>query len=196
MYSPDGRWWWNGAQWVPVQPAQAYRTRYEETPWTRKLQLAVIALLALGLVGGAITVPLVLGPILGNTAFNDPAFNSDPQAAQFFRNVITASIAVGVILTVASLGVIVVGVIRLWRWVYWYVMINYFLAILSLPGNLTYVFGNAPIRLPAWILLVQLPLSLAELALAIWMVIALRRYGPWARRKIVEPAQPAPLGAC
>lgn len=24
QYSPDGRWWWDGSQWVPAQPAYAY----------------------------------------------------------------------------------------------------------------------------------------------------------------------------
>jgi hypothetical protein len=41
MYSPDGLWWWNGAAWVP---APRWQARYESTPWTRKLQLAIIGL--------------------------------------------------------------------------------------------------------------------------------------------------------
>jgi len=54
MYSPDGRWWWNGAEWVP---APQWRTRYEHTPWTRKLQIAVLGLQALGLLFAAATFP-------------------------------------------------------------------------------------------------------------------------------------------
>ena len=48
--------------------------------------------------------------------------------------------------------------------------------------------------------MVEIPIALAQLGLAIWMVIALRRYGTWARRKIVEPipsqVQPVPGWAC
>jgi len=62
------------------------------------------------------------------------------------------------------------------------------------------VLGNDPIQLSAWILVVEIPIALAQLGLAIWMVIALRRYGTWARRKIVEPipsqVQPVPGWAC
>lgn len=189
MYSPDRRWWWNGAQWVPVQPAAAYRTRYEETPWTRKLQLAILALQAVGLVVGAIVGPTVFKQaIVNNPDLNDPNLRSDPQTAAFLQNLLTGTIVFAAVLSVVLLAVIVIGVIKLWRWLYWYLMISYFLAVLSIPGNLTYVFGNGPIRLPAWILLIQLPLALVQLGLAIWMVIALRRYGAWARRTIVEPA--------
>src|SRR2546430_17059059 len=86
MYSPDGRWWWNGAQWVPVPPAAAYRTRYEETPWTRKLQVAILALQAVGIATGAVIAPMALNAAFSGTVFNSPAFQNDPQAAQTFRN--------------------------------------------------------------------------------------------------------------
>jgi hypothetical protein len=189
MYSPDGRWWWNGTQWVPVGPAQAYRTRYEESPWTRKLQIAVLALQALGLVVAAIVGPTVMSQVFTNSpAFNDPTFRSDPQMAAFMQNMVTTSLVAGVAISLIVLAAVVIGVIQLWRWLYWYLMISYFLAILAIPGDLTYAFGNGPIRLPAWLLLVQIPAALAQLGIAIWMAVALRRYGTWARRKIVEPA--------
>ena len=81
-----------------------------------------------------------------------------------------------------------VGVLKLWRWVYWYLMITYGIAVLSIPVNISYAVGNGPIRYPGWYLFGSIPLVLAEVGLFIWMVIALRRYGTWARRKVVEQA--------
>src|SRR6202011_3077699 len=65
MYSPDGRWWWNGAAWIPTPQ---WRTRYEHTPWTRKLQIAVLGLQALGLLFAAATFPFIYSSMLDTNA--------------------------------------------------------------------------------------------------------------------------------
>jgi hypothetical protein len=49
------------------------------------------------------------------------------------------------------------------------------------------MLGNSPIKYPTWYCVVSTLLVLAEAALAVWLLIAYRRYGTWARRKIVEP---------
>lgn len=190
MYSPDGRWWWNGSAWVP---APTWRTRYEETPWTRKLQVAVLALQAVGLVGGAITIPVTLAQMPAMMAAQQAAQNGgatpDPQVVQLTNTILTVTLVFAGALTVVLLVVVVVGVLKLWRWLYWYLVVTYGLAVLSLPGTFAYVFGSGPIRFPAWILLISLPLVVAEVGMVVWMLIAYRRYGTWARRKIVEPVQ-------
>jgi multisubunit Na+/H+ antiporter MnhC subunit len=185
MYSADGRWWWTGTEWVPAQLPAVQGTYLEETPWTRKLQIANVALLALGLVGTAIVFPLISNEIIGNATLRNPSVDSsDPQAVAAVQSVIQAFMVASFVLALAWLAVIVTGIVRLWRWVYWYLAIIYFLSVLSIPSDLNYTFGNGQIRLPTWVLLIQLPTLLVEVGLAIWMVIAFRRYGTWARRKV------------
>jgi hypothetical protein len=181
MYSPDGRWWWNGSAWIPTPQ---WKTRYEQTPWTRKLQIAVLALQAVSLLLGIFTIPLVFGSVLSNQA----ALGGDPQTTDAIRQVFTGVLVFAGILSLAVLAVLVVGVLKLWRWLYWYLMISYGFALLAIPLNLTYAFGNGPISYPWWYFAIVFPTAIAEAALFVWMVVAYRRYGNWARRKIVEPA--------
>ena len=50
-YSPDGRWWWNGRQWLPVQP-QVPQQQPRSTFWPvlgALLAFAVIAVIAFAL---------------------------------------------------------------------------------------------------------------------------------------------------
>lgn len=187
MYSPDGRWWWNGTEWTP---APTWRTRYEATPWTSRLQIAVLALQVIALVFAAVTFPTVYDSMLaGNMPTNgNAALANDPQALQAFRQVLLVALVIAIAFSLVILAIVVVGVLKLWRWLFWYLMITYGIAVLSIPINLIYAFGNGPIHYPSWYFFGSLPVGLAEGALCVWMVIALRRYGAWARRKVVEQA--------
>src|ERR1700704_2176594 len=118
MYSPDGLWWWNGAEWVP---APRWRTRYEATPWTRKLQIAVIALQVVTVLVSLTTVPGIADSALSSS----PALAGDPQAAESVRQLMSGVIVVVMVLVVGLVAVIVVGVLKLWRWLYWYLMISW-----------------------------------------------------------------------
>jgi hypothetical protein len=71
---------------------------------------------------------------------------------------------------------------------YWYLMITYGIAILAVPINLVSAFANSAVRYPDWYYVVSTLLVLVEAALAVWMIVAYRRYGNWARRKMVETA--------
>jgi hypothetical protein len=186
MYSPDGRWWWNGVEWIP---APQWRTRYEKTPWTRQLQIAVLVLQGLGLLSAAVTFPLLYSSMLDTNAIfaSNPALANDPQAADMFRQVMLVSVVGGLALSLLALVVIVAGVLKLWRWLYWYLMITYGIAVLSIPVNLSYA-GAGPIHFPTWYYFISIPTILVEGAMSVWMIVAYRRYGNWARRKIVEPA--------
>jgi hypothetical protein len=187
MYSPDGRWWWNGAAWIPTPQ---WRTRYEHTPWTRKLQIAVLGLQALGLLFAAATFPFIYSSMLDTNALfaSNPTLANDPQTADFFRQIFLVCVVGSVVISLVVLAVIVIGVLKLWRWLYWYLMITYGIALLSIPVNLSYALGNGPIHYPSWYFFLSIPIVLAEGALSVWMIVGYRRYGNWARRKIVEPA--------
>ena len=184
MYSPDGRWWWNGAEWTP---APQWRTRYEKTPWTQKLQVAVLSLQAIALVFAAAAYPTIYNVVVNGALASSPTLAGDPQTAELFRQLFVGIIVFSVILSLILVAVMVVGVLKLWRWLYWYLMITYAIAILAVPANLAGALGNSAIRYPDWYYAVSTLLVLAEAALAVWMIVAYRRYGNWARLKIVEP---------
>ena len=181
MYSPDGRWWWNGTEWVP---APQWRTRYEITPWTRQLQVAVLALQAIGVVFAAFILPFIFNQSLTQQA----ALSGDPQTTEAVRQVFAGVLIFAAVFALVLVAVLVVGVLMLWRWLYWYLMLSYGFALLALPLNVVNALGYGTIQYPSWYFFIVFPLAVVQGALCVWMVIAYRRYGNWARRKIVEPA--------
>lgn len=144
----------------------------------------MLALQALGVVGAALVVPQMRGIIEAQNA----TLAADPQTAEVFNNIITGTLIVGGVLGLVLVAVIVLGVLKLWRWVYWYLMISYGLALFSVPGNLLRLNQQSAVQMPPALLLFSISVGLIEFGLLIWMIVAYRRYGNWARRKIVEPA--------
>jgi hypothetical protein len=188
-YSPDRLWRWDGRQWVPARPpAQSWH--YEATPWTRRLQVLLVTVMAAGVVLAFALVPLMVLPVIQQTfdgilATQPTDPNVDPQQ---LRSIMTAtlysSLAIGAVLGAAMFAVLVIGIVRLWRWVYWYLAVTYLLALLGIPQNLVYATGVGPLRLPATLLLFTVPLALAQGALGVLMIVLYRRYGTWARRRV------------
>ncbi len=165
--------------------------RYEPTEWTRRLQVILLALLIVGGVIGLALVPAFVLPTMQRSvdatlATMPPNSSVDPVA---FRNSMNAifitSLVLGGVVGVVALGVIVVGIVRLWRWVYWYLVVSFFIAPLGVLQNIaTYFFGSGAIQIPGWVLLFTAPLALVETVLGIWMIVLYRRSGTWARRRV------------
>lgn len=189
-YSPDGRWRWDGRQWVPVGPP---RWRYEPTEWTRRLQIIVIALSVIGIAVAAVFVPFTLLPqtqhIIDASLARQPADpNLDPvQFRQTMNAVVWSSMAFAGAAGLVFWAVILYGVIRLWRWVYWYLAVSYLLSLVAIPQDILYTMGYGTLRVPAWWVAIAIPFGLAEAALGAWMIVLYRRYGTWARRRLPPP---------
>jgi hypothetical protein len=198
--SPDGRFRWTGRAWLGVGPQTVTRP----TSWTRPLQWSAAAYVVVGTILGFVIVPLALGA-LGGLAVLPPDAASTMTAAeqanfrQSMQVLIVSSGAVGLVAGLALNVAILVGILKRWRWVFWYVMI---LGLLAAPGIVELVglivvsaatsgFYGA-FRLPLWTYAVSLVLNCLVLALSVWMLVALRRYGTWACIKV--PAEPAPAG--
>lgn len=68
--SPDGKWWWNGAQWVPYQAPPAPATRLVQAPpYESAASRARVTVVLLGAsIAGfvALTVAGVLGDVISN----------------------------------------------------------------------------------------------------------------------------------
>lgn len=189
-YSPDRRWRWDGRAWVPAGPGPDARWRYEPTVWTRRMQLILVGLMAFGLLAAVAVVPTVLMPLVQQSidrslAAQPPGSNVDPAQVRAFLNTFLWTVIIaGLVLGVAVDTVILVGIFRLWRWVYWYFTVVCLLAVIGIPQDVVYAMGVGPVRLPAWLFVLQIPVALAEAALGVWMILLYRRYGTWARRRV------------
>ena len=193
--SPDRAWWWDGKGWVPA-PAVVTRFEYQETPWTRRIQLLILALTVLGLLVAVVTIPALTGQLFQQSV--DRSIASQPgatpaetaQLRQFMTSAIQATLATVVVLTVGLYAILLVGLWKLWRWVYWYFLVIGFLAVLALPQDIAYALGIGPYRLPLAVVVPSALQALVWLGLSIWMLVLYRRYGTWARIRVAAGSGP------
>jgi hypothetical protein len=208
--SPDGAYVWNGREWVPNVPAAVTpvptRFRKQPTSWTRPLQLAVIALTLVGDVNLLTLLPYLADYITKVTRrsleLSLAAQPQNPNSEQVRDQTLAIADMIGTWIVILSLVfaaiwllVLVIGTLRRWTWFYWLLMIIYALSILAIPQELLQVFGvstsagagQPPFVLPLPNALLGLAVAGAELVLFIWMIVAYRKFGPWACRRV--PAQ-------
>ena len=207
--SPDGAYYWNGREWVPTgvsgQPAPV-RYRKEPTAWTRPLQLAVIGLTLLGDLNLVLLMPYLLDYIRLSIrrsidlslASQPPQENAEQVRAQVLG--MTDQLVVGMLALMVLFGIgwfvlILFGTLKRWTWFYWLLLVIFGLSVLGLPQQVLQVFGFGAYGgagLPAFVeplpvALIGLFLVLVQVALFVWMIIAYRRYGPWACRRVPIP---------
>jgi hypothetical protein len=207
--SPDGAYLWNGREWVPNVPPAATvppaptRLRKEPTSWTRPLQLAVIALTLVGDVNLLTLLPYLTDYIRQavrrsielSLASQSPAQNTEEirsQVLAFGDQAATWTAILSLVFAGIWLLLVLAGTLRRWTWFYWLLMIIFALSILGLPQEVLQVFGvgtsggpGQPVLiLPLPNALLGLAVACAELVLLVWMIIAYRRYGPWACRRV------------
>ena len=207
--SPDGAYVWNGREWVPTGitgAPQPVRYRKEPTAWTRPLQLAVIGLTLLGDLNVLLLIPYLADYIRLSArrsielslANQPPQANADQVQAQVLAltdQIVTWTIALTAVFAVAWFILIVVGTLKRWTWFYWLLLVIFGLSVLGLPQQLLQVFGvgvSGGAGIPAFVeplpaALLGLLVALVQLALFVWMIVAYKRFGPWACRRIPVP---------
>ncbi|MBO0684816.1 MAG: hypothetical protein J2P45_16815 [Candidatus Dormibacteraeota bacterium] len=186
-YSPDRRWRWDGGRWVPAPPQ---RWRYQHPEWTRRLQVIVLLLTTLGILAAIISAPTVLLPLMQQSM--DQAVRTqqaepgvDPAQLQaIMQTTLYATLGLSAAFGAAFVVVTVVGTLKLWRWVYWLLAVVYLLALVGIVQDIDYLLGVGSISLPRPWLVLSLLSGLAEGALGIWMIVLSRRYGTWARTRV------------
>jgi hypothetical protein len=195
--SPDGRHRWNGTSWVPAAgPVYAAPSAVprEPTGWTRPLQVAVIAVYTYQAFAALLT-PYFLGNRIAD-------YMRETMARQQATNPGRRPLPPGFVETMAQMGVwivwiavigafviaivAIVGALRRWTWVYFAILVLIGLGLLGLPADLANVVsGRVPApEFPAWTYAVTLANALVNVALFVWMLIAMVRYGPWAMRRV------------
>jgi hypothetical protein len=198
--SPDGRHRWNGEAWVPMQVvphAQPGITR-EPTPWTRPIQYAVAAWCGLGAVVG-LSLPYWMGGMMSqliNQSIRQQE-QLNPEATPLpagFSDAMTSFMA-GVVwfaalFTFALYGIGFFGAVRRWTWTYYAVLVLLGLGLVGLPLNIVNaVTGQVAttagsVQLPSWLLYWSVAIGTVQVALFVWMLVAIVRYGPWAMRRV------------
>jgi hypothetical protein len=177
--SADGQFRWDGQQWVPIP-----RGEREATPWTRPMQLGVAAFFVLQAVFSVLTSALFVNhdsmlKVMQAQGTQVPA-GTDINTVLNISIVFTWTV-VGVIAVLELVGAL--GSYLGWRWMFWAAMVlNGFGAIgaftdLRTLGNP----GSSP--LPTWAVGVGEAFAIVSLALFVWMLIAVIRYGPWAMKR-------------
>jgi hypothetical protein len=81
------------------------------------------------------------------------------------------------------IAVVIVGVVRHWRWLFWLLLVAFGFSILEIPATILQLMDVVPNPFPAWYSLSRMGVALLEVAIAVWMIQIYRHYGVWAMGK-------------
>jgi hypothetical protein len=177
--SADGQFRWDGQQWVPL-PA-SYR---EPTPWTRPMQLASAGLQALSAISGVVLTSAFVNHDSVLRALQ--AQGTQVPAGTDINTLIDISIGVtwAVVIGFGLLQVLAaIGSYLGWRWMFWGALVLFALGGLGAIVNLLSLASSNRSTLPAGALIWNELVALANLAMFIWMLIGVVKYGPWAMKR-------------
>ncbi|HKF19881.1 MAG TPA: hypothetical protein VKF14_22220 [Candidatus Dormibacteraeota bacterium] len=177
--SPDGLFRWDGQDWTPL--ARGYR---EPTSWTLPLQRVAAAYLVLASIEQLVTSALFMNvaSVEKATRARQPSLPDDQVHTAAQLGVAFGWVTVVVLSLIMVL--LAVGSLLRWRWAFWVVLV--WLALSSVIGVATGPTALASNLLqvqPKGSIAVGLVFAVAALALLVWFIVALARYGPWAMRK-------------
>ena len=175
--SADGQFRWDGEQWVPLAPG--YR---EPTPWTRRMQLAAAALFALTAIYSVTSAFLFINhdSLMRSIKAQGLPAGSDIETAVS----IGIAFAYGFVIFFALLEVVAaIGSYLGWRWMFWAAMVLFGVGGIGAFTNLSTVRNPDTSPVPIAGVLIGEVFSLLSLAMFIWMLVGVIKYGPWAMKK-------------
>ena len=77
------------------------------------------------------------------------------------------------------LGLLAVGVLRRWRWIFWLVLVAFLAGVLRVPVAILQLTGVLAADVPTWYVLFQGVIGLAQVAIGLAMLTGYRRAGVW-----------------
>ena len=84
----------------------------------------------------------------------------------------------------AVIALLILGVVRHWRWLFWLMLVAFAGSALQIPVTLLQMTGVLPSADPLWYGLFRMGVAVVELALAVWMIHMLStREGVWGLGK-------------
>ena len=81
------------------------------------------------------------------------------------------------------IAVLIVGVLRHWRWLFWLILIAFGFSILEVPATILQLAGVVPSLFPVWYSLSRMGVAIIQVGIAVWMVQIYRQCGIWAMGK-------------
>ena len=75
--------------------------------------------------------------------------------------------------------VLIVGVLRHWRWLFWLLLVANSFSILEVPATILQLNGVIPNPYPVWYSLYRMSIAVIQVGIAIWMIRIYYRYGVW-----------------
>src|SRR4029077_5267142 len=177
--SADGQFRWDGQQWVPLPPS--YR---EPTPWTRPMQLASAGVQALSAISGVV---LTIAFVNHDSVLRAlQAQGTQVPAGTDINTLINISIGVtwavvigfGLVQALAAIGSFL-G----WRWMFWGALAPCCRGARGAIINIACLPSADRSTLPAGALIWNELVAIANLAMFIWMLVGVVKYGPWAMKR-------------
>ena len=74
--------------------------------------------------------------------------------------------------------VVLVGVVRRWRWLFWLILAVFFLGVLRVPATVLELAGHRAAS-PTWYVILQGGVGVIQFAIALTMLAGYRRSGVW-----------------
>jgi hypothetical protein len=94
----------------------------------------------------------------------------------------TAPVAIAFFAAVSALiALLVIGVLRRWRWVFWIVVVAFLAGLLRAPASALELLGWLPPQGPAWYVGLQGLIGVVQFAIALALLRGYRRSGVWGR---------------
>ena len=84
------------------------------------------------------------------------------------------------VVIVVFLAILIVGVVRHWRWVFWLLLVAFGGMILEIPATILQLTGVFPSLFPVWYSLCRMGVAMMAVAIAVWMGQIYRHHGVWA----------------
>ena len=79
----------------------------------------------------------------------------------------------------AFIGLLVVGVLRRWRWTFWLIVVPFLFGVLRVPASILELTGVLTPAGPIWYVLFQVLLGLVQVTIGLLMLAGYRRAGQW-----------------
>jgi hypothetical protein len=177
--SADGQFRWDGVQWVPIP-----RGTREPTPWTRPMQLATAAFFTVNALFAVVTSLIYINHDTMLRVLQAQG-TSIPQGTDI-NTVINISIffAIAVVVVIAVLELVAaLGSYLGWRWMFWAALVLLALGAIGTVTNLGNFARPDASPIPTWGLAVDEVFSVGSLALFVWLLIGVIRFGPWAMKR-------------
>ncbi|HKQ02932.1 MAG TPA: hypothetical protein VJ735_21640 [Actinomycetes bacterium] len=79
----------------------------------------------------------------------------------------------------ALIGLLAAGVLRRWRWTFWLILVAFLFGVLRVPVAVLQLTGVVGASTPTWYVVLQGLIGVAQLAIAVAMLVSYRRSGVW-----------------